>query len=345
MANNSNWTSGLNSNTKYAIQVKLSGTLLGNTVNGSGDTSEVTIDTTIVDAPVGTHTVAISNDTGILANDLITNDSVVKVGLTLGNNLVLATDETLQVSANGATWVNATGINKAWTTADDAVTLIAGTGKTLTARVIDTAGNVTALPLSDNSYTLDTSAPSVLAGTHTVVTSNDTGIDGDRITSDAQVKVTLSLGNDLILATDETLQVSANGADWVTATGSNKAWTTADDAVTLIAGTGKTLTARVVDTAGNVTALTLSGNGYTLDTSAPSVLAGTHTVVISNDTGIDGDLITSDDQVKVTLSLGNDLILATDETLQVSANGTDWVVATGNNKAWATADDAVTLIT
>jgi hypothetical protein len=72
----------------------------------------------------------------------------------MGNNLVLASDETLEVSADGATWVNATGINKAWATADDAVTLIAGTGKTLTARVIDTAGNVTALPLSDNSYTL-----------------------------------------------------------------------------------------------------------------------------------------------------------------------------------------------
>ena len=211
-------------------------------MNGAGDTSEVTIDTTIADAPVGTHTVAISNDTGILANDLITNDSVVKVGLTLGNNLVLATDETLQVSANGATWVNATGINKAWTTADDAVTLIAGTGKTLTARVVDTAGNVTALTLSGNGYTLDTSAPSVLAGTHTVVISNDTGIDGDLITSDDQVKVTLSLGNDLILATDETLQVSANGTDWVVATGNNKAWATADDAVTLITSTGKTLT-------------------------------------------------------------------------------------------------------
>jgi Leucine-rich repeat (LRR) protein len=37
--------------------------------------------------------------------------------------------------------------------------LITGTGKTLTARVIDTAGNVTALPLSNNGYTLDTSAP------------------------------------------------------------------------------------------------------------------------------------------------------------------------------------------
>jgi hypothetical protein len=76
------------------------------------------------------------------------------------------------------------------------------------------------------------------------------------------------LANDLILATGEILQVSANGTDWVVATGNNKAWATADDAVTFISGTNKTLTARVVDTAGNVTALTLSGNGYTLDTSA-----------------------------------------------------------------------------
>jgi hypothetical protein len=68
----------------------------------------------------------------------------------------------------------ATGSNRVWATADDAVTLISGTNKTLTARVIDTAGNFTALPLSDNSYTLDTSAPSVLAGTHTVVISDDT---------------------------------------------------------------------------------------------------------------------------------------------------------------------------
>jgi hypothetical protein len=75
----------------------------------------------------------------------------------------------LQVSANGTDWVVTTGSNKAWVTADDAVTLITGTNKTLTARVIDTAGNFTALPLSDNSYTLDTNVPSVLAGTHTVL--------------------------------------------------------------------------------------------------------------------------------------------------------------------------------
>jgi hypothetical protein len=45
------------------------------------------------------------------------------------------------------------------------------------------------------------------------------------------------------------------------------------------------------------------------------------------------------------MPLGNNLVLATDETLQVSANGTDWVVTTGSNKTWATIDDAVTLIT
>jgi CheY-specific phosphatase CheX len=325
--------------TLTARVVDTAGNVTALTLSGNG----YTLDTSAPSVLAGTHTVVISDDTGI-NGDRITNDAQVKVTLSLANDLILATGETLQVSANGTDWVVATGNNKAWVTADNAVTLITGTGNTLTARVIDIAGNITALTLSDNGYTLDTSAPSVLAGTHTVTISDDTGIDGDRITSDDQVKVTLSLANDLILATDETLQVSANGTDWVVATGSNKAWTTADDAVTLIAGTNKTLTARVIDTAGNVTALTLSDNGYTLDTSAPSVLAGTHTVVISNDTGIDGDRITSDDQVKVTLSLANDLILATDETLQVSANGTDWVVATGSNKAWATADDAVTLI-
>jgi hypothetical protein len=72
VANDSDWTSGLNRNARYVIQVKLSGNLLGNTVNGSGDTSEVTIDTTITNMPAGTHTVAISNDTGILASDRIT---------------------------------------------------------------------------------------------------------------------------------------------------------------------------------------------------------------------------------------------------------------------------------
>ncbi|OJA03721.1 hypothetical protein, partial [Bathymodiolus thermophilus thioautotrophic gill symbiont] len=74
------------------------------------------------------------------------------------NALTLANDETLQVSADGTNWVATTNTdtntNTAWATADDAVTLVAGASATLTARVIDTAGNVTVLALSDNDYTL-----------------------------------------------------------------------------------------------------------------------------------------------------------------------------------------------
>ncbi|OJA03753.1 hypothetical protein, partial [Bathymodiolus thermophilus thioautotrophic gill symbiont] len=79
----------------------LSGTLLGNAMSGLGQTSSVTIDNTIIGTLAGTHTVTISNDAGILDNDRITNDSAVKVSLTLENALTLANDETLQVSADG----------------------------------------------------------------------------------------------------------------------------------------------------------------------------------------------------------------------------------------------------
>jgi hypothetical protein len=85
-----------------------------------------------------------------------------------------------------------------------------------------------------------------------VAISNDTGTEGDRITSNGNVKAILTLADDSILASDESLEVSADGINWVVATGSNRVWATADDAVTLISGTNKTLTARVIDTAGNL---------------------------------------------------------------------------------------------
>jgi hypothetical protein len=90
-----------------------------------------------------------------------------------------------------------------------------------------------------------------------VAISNDTGTEGDRITNNGNVKVILTLADDSILASDESLEVSADGINWVVATGSNRVWATADDAVTLISGTNKTLTARVIDTA-KLTLTTLS---------------------------------------------------------------------------------------
>ncbi|CAC9539534.1 hypothetical protein, partial [uncultured Gammaproteobacteria bacterium] len=245
------------------MQVKLSGTLLGHIVNDSGETSEVTIDTTITNAPVGTHTVAISNDAGILGNDRITNDSVVKVSLTLGNNLVLASDETLQVSADGINWVNTTGNNKAWETTDDPVTLIAGIGKTLTARVIDTAGNVTALPLSDNSYTLDTGNPLV-----TLSTTTDTKNTGNVSVQSSETGTAYLVHSSVVVnvgttqAMLDTLAL-ANKVNKVTIATANTATDLA--ATDLEDGVYRVYT---VDIAGNVS--TASTATVTIDTSSPT---------------------------------------------------------------------------
>jgi hypothetical protein len=106
--------------------------------------------------------VAIGNDTGTNNSDRITNDSAVRVSVTLANSLTLATDETFQVSANGgSTWVNTTGTGTAWATADNAVNL-SSTGN-ITARILDAAGNSRAVTIASNGYTLDTQGPTVTA--------------------------------------------------------------------------------------------------------------------------------------------------------------------------------------
>ncbi|MBA5248084.1 MAG: hypothetical protein FE834_00915, partial [Gammaproteobacteria bacterium] len=348
LTNNDSWANQLVSGKTYAVEVKLSGTLATITVNGSGAASSVVIDTAITLPPSGTNTIAIGDDTGISGTDRITNNEKVKVTLTLNNDLTLQTDEKLQISANkGINWINTTGYDRIWVTENNAVTLTTNSG-TITARIIDTAGNSSMFTLTDNDYTFDTTVtlpPDAMTGA--VIISNDTGIVGDRITNNEKVKVTLTLTNNLILASDEKLQVSAdNGITWIEATTcDNKTWTTTDDAVTLI-GTG-TITARIIDTAGNSSVLNLTDNSYTFDNTVTPSPSGINTVAISDDTGKSNtDLITNNEKVKVTLTLTNNLILASDEKLQVSAdNGITWIEATTcDNKTWTTTDDAVTLI-
>ena len=234
-----------------------------------GNALSFTLDSTVTAAPTGTHTMAISDDSGA-TGDRITNDSAVKIALTLGSSLTLAADEHLQVSADGgSTWVNATGSGTSWATGDNAVTLHSGASKAITARIVDTAGNTSALTLSNNDYTLDSTVTAAPTGTHTVAISDDSGAAGDRITSDSAVKVALTLGSSLTLAADEHLQVSADGGStWVNATGSGTSWATGDNAVTLQSGAGATITARIVDTAGNASTVSLTNNNYTLDTTA-----------------------------------------------------------------------------
>ncbi|CAB5500793.1 beta strand repeat-containing protein, partial [Bathymodiolus thermophilus thioautotrophic gill symbiont] len=295
LVNDASWTSALDSDKAYIVQVTLSGTLSGNAMNGLGQTSSVTIDNTITGTLAGTHTVTISNDAGILDNDRITNDSAVKVSLTLENALTLANDETLQVSADGTNWVATTNTdtntNTAWATADDAVTLATG-ANTLTARVIDTAGNVTVLALSDNDYTLDTVGSS--ATLNTTVTTKNTG----NISVQSSETGTAYLVHSSITVNANTTQ--ANLDAFALADKVNKVTIATVDTATDLAATGLVdgeYKVYTVDIAGNIS--TASTGTVTIDTTAPTAPTALN-LITANDTGSsDSDNITN----KTTLTI------------------------------------------
>src|SRR5205085_969831 len=193
----------------------------------------------------------------------------------------LGTGETIQVSLDGTTWVDATADTTASTFTAD-VTLSDGS-QTLSVRTVDTAGNATAG--SGHAYTLDTAAPTAVA-TITAI-ADDTGTSGsDFITSEDRKSVVE--GKSGTLGTGETSQVSLDGRTRVEATAGDRASAlTADEP---LSDGSQTLSVRTVDTAGNATAG--SGHAYTLDTAAPTAVATI--TAIADDTGTSGsDFITS----------------------------------------------------
>jgi hypothetical protein len=111
---------------------------------------------------------------------------------------------------------------------------------------------------------IDTIAPTAIASI--VALSGDSGTTGDFVTNVAAQTVSGTLSG--ALAAGETIQVSANGTSWVTATVSGSSWSASG--LTLSAGTG-TLAVRTIDTAGNVKAG--MGHSYTLDQTAPAAVA------------------------------------------------------------------------
>jgi hypothetical protein len=154
-------------------------------IDSSGNPSTSATVTTTVDTEItlnvsalATPTVTIRNDTGTSSTDRITNDSLVQVSVTLASPLSLDSDEEFQVSADGGTtWVNMTNSSgNTWVTGTNAVTLSSGAGKSLTARIKDNLDNTTAVTLSNNSYTLDTTAPTL------TITDNTLGSAGGDIT-------------------------------------------------------------------------------------------------------------------------------------------------------------------
>ncbi|RTN19760.1 Ig-like domain-containing protein [Enterobacter hormaechei] len=289
--------------------------------NSASDNHTVTVDLT---APsMGISIDSLQNDTGLSANDFITNDSqvVVNGSLTaqLGNN------EKAQISLDGGvTWIDLTVTGTTWRYTD---------GRTLTdgtyqyqVRVIDNAGNVGATDSQD--VVIDLTKPA--AATITVDSvSQDTGLsDSDFITSDNQISLKGTLG--AALSSGDHAQNSLDGgATWTDVSVSGLSWTYID---------GRTLTdgdynyqLRVIDEAGNISATT--SQVVTIDTVAPDVSKTIAIDSISDDTGLSSsDFITRDTSLTLHGSLG--ATLADGEYAQISIDGgVTWqnVIVTGNS--------------
>ncbi|HED1726059.1 TPA: Ig-like domain-containing protein [Enterobacter hormaechei subsp. xiangfangensis] len=301
----------------YVINAQVSNAI-GNSVS---DNHTVTVDLT---APsMGISIDSLQNDTGLSANDFITNDSqvVVNGSLTaqLGNN------EKAQISLDGGvTWIDLTVTGTTWRYTD---------GRTLTdgtyqyqVRVIDNAGNVGATDSQD--VVIDLTKPA--AATITVDSvSQDTGLsDSDFITSDNQISLKGTLG--AALGNGDHAQISLDGgATWTEVSVSGLSWTYID---------GRTLTdgdynyqLRVIDEAGNISATT--SQVVTIDTVAPDASKTIAIDSISDDTGLSSsDFITRDTSLTLHGSLG--ATLADGEYAQISIDGgVTWqnVIVTGNS--------------
>ncbi|VAM29710.1 type 1 secretion target domain-containng protein [Enterobacter hormaechei] len=289
--------------------------------NRASDNHTVTVDLT---APsMGISINSLQNDTGLSANDFITNDSqvVVNGSLTaqLGNN------EKAQISLDGGTtWIDLTVTGTTWRYTD---------GRTLTdgtyqyqVRVIDNAGNVGATDSQD--VVIDLTKPA--AATITVDSvSQDTGLsDSDFITSDNQISLKGTLG--AALGSGDHAQISLDGgATWTDVSVSGLSWTYVDGRT--LADGDYNYQLRVIDDAGNISATT--SQVVTIDTVAPDASKTIAIDSISDDTGLSSsDFITNDTSLTLHGSLG--ATLADGEYAQISIDGgVTWqnVIVTGNS--------------
>jgi hypothetical protein len=216
--------------------------------DAAGNVSAATAFSFTLDTHVAAPTVALLNDTGSSNSDKITSDGRLNVsGIETGATLGYSTD-------GGKTW-------------SASFTPVEGVNE-VQVRQTDAAGNVSAA--TDFSFTLDTQVTQVAAPQ--VALLNDTGVAGDKITSDGRLNVSG-------IETGATLGYSTDGG---------KTWSAS---FTPVEGANE-VQVRQTDVAGNVSAAT--DFSFTLDTqvAAPQV-------ALLNDTGIAGDKITSDGRLNL----------------------------------------------
>ena len=336
-AANNLWNSASVGTANSDTALSLGGLLDGNyrlyATDLAGNLSLVTSNSMTVDsnAPPSITSMALSADTGRLANDFVTRTAAQTLSGTLSQPAL--TGQKVRVSLNGGlTWSDATTTvdSDQWSLTD----LTLSGSNTIKAKVVALNG-LESLEYA-KAFSIDTSAPTntIASASFSADTAANNGSNGDFNTSSAAQTIGGSLS--AVLAAGEAVYVSIdNGSSWTLATttvGANT-WTLDNN----LSASG-TLKVKVTDTAGNDGAE--FSQAYVLDTTAPSTTIAT--LVWSADTAANGtsntDFTTKTTGQTISGTLSTALLAG--ESVYVSIdNGNTWTAATTSvgSTAWSLA--------
>ncbi|MBB6155241.1 5-methylcytosine-specific restriction endonuclease McrA [Pseudomonas sp. JAI115] len=293
---------------------------------GQSTSQVVVVDTQTPNANITVDIIGISLDTGSNGSDYNTADNTL---LFLGNiGLPLGIGQRVEISLDGGTsWATVTMTGATEWQYDNTANTMPDDTYTVVARVIDTAGNV---GQTDTQIIQINSQAPVGNSIEILAISPDSGSPTDFFTNTGVLSFSgiitapLSVGGAVEVSLD-------NGLSWFAATVTGTSWTFDNTAQNLVDGTYN-LQARIVDMFGNVEQT--ATEVIKVDTVAPSATATVAITAISNDTGVAGDFITSDNTLIISGTLGD--VLQSGEGVRVSLDGgTSWSIATVTGTSWS----------
>ncbi|MHA2939115.1 beta strand repeat-containing protein [Vibrio sp. RC27] len=302
---------------------------LGNegTTASQSYTLDMTVPTTTISG------IDISDDTGSLDTDFVTNIASQTVTATLSS--VLVSDETLYISVDGGTsWSAVSSSDISGTSVTTSATL-SGTSS-IQFKVVDDAGNEGAI--ASQNYTLNTTVPTTtISG---IDISNDTGsLDTDFVTNTASQTVTATLSSSLVIG--EALHISVDGGtSWAEVSSGDISGTTITTSA-ILSGSSS-IQFKVIDDVGNEG--TTASQSYTLDTTATITISAIETDNIVDDTE-DNDVtitgtttgIESGQIVSITIKDSSDSTV-TSTTATVGGDGS-WTAADIDMSAYTDGDN------
>ena len=307
-----------------------SGTVSVLATDGAGNSSSAAT-TTYADTTAPTATAAISAitpDSGADSNDFVTNNPLLTVSAQVTGTLGL--DDKVQISVDGGgSWRDATLQGGSTYTLDNTSTALLSGTYTFEARVVDAAGNSSAV--NSQSVTVDTQGPSVSTTITIDTITQDTGpIATDFQTQDNTLVFNGSLG--AALAADESVQISLDGGmSWSAVSVAGLSWSF-DHSAMALADQTYDVQARVIDGAGNVGQT--SSKNLVIDTQGPAATTTITLNTISSDTGVSpNDFITRDHTLLFSGALSAALV--GDEIVQISLDGgSTWLGASVSGTTW-----------